>query len=132
MPGSLAIAQHGLFDGNLVILVIDPRVGGTGFLQSLRRVHTAGRPEVGIFGQGQALQTAGLKTVKHSHGAIDIHAAQSHHAAGDATKCVHQLLRLAAGAENEIDNYIKLLPPEFRLMVLEELAVAQNLFRALG
>ena len=41
------------------------------------------------------------------------------------------MLRLAAGAENEIDDNIKLLPPKFRLMVLEKLAIAKNFFRAL-
>jgi hypothetical protein len=41
------------------------------------------------------------------------------------------LLRLAAGTENEIDHHVKLLPPKFRLMVLEKLAISENFFRAL-
>jgi hypothetical protein len=41
------------------------------------------------------------------------------------------LLRLAAGAENKIDHNIKLLPPEFGLMVLEKLAIAKNFLCAL-
>ena len=40
------------------------------------------------------------------------------------------MLRLAAGAENEIDDNIKFLLPKFRLMVLEKLAIAKNFFRA--
>jgi hypothetical protein len=67
-----------------------------------------------------------------SRGAIHIHAAQGHHAAGETAESVHQLLRLTARAENKIDNYIKLLPPEFQLMVLEKLAVPSNLVSALG
>jgi hypothetical protein len=41
------------------------------------------------------------------------------------------LLRLTAGAENEIDDDVKLFPPELRLVVLEKLALASNFFRAL-
>ena len=35
---------------------------------------------------------------------------------------------LAAGAEDEVDDDIEFLPPEFGLMVLQELAIAQNFF----
>ena len=45
---------------------------------------------------------------------------------------IHELLRLAARAENEIDDNIKLLPSEFGLMVLEKLAIAKNFFYALA
>ena len=41
------------------------------------------------------------------------------------------MLRLAARAENKIDDNIKLLPPEFGLMVLKKLAIAKNFFYAL-
>jgi hypothetical protein len=50
---------------------------------------------------------------------------------GDAAESVHELLRLAARAENEIDYHIEFLLPEFRLMVLEELVIARNFFCAL-
>ncbi len=40
------------------------------------------------------------------------------------------MLRLATGAEDEIDHHVKLLSPEFGLMVLKELPIPQNLFRA--
>ena len=41
------------------------------------------------------------------------------------------MLRLAARAEDEIDDDVKLLPPKFKLMVLEELAIPKNFFSAL-
>jgi hypothetical protein len=41
------------------------------------------------------------------------------------------LLRLPARAENEIDYNVKLLPPEFGLMVLKKLAITKNFFYAL-
>jgi hypothetical protein len=41
------------------------------------------------------------------------------------------LLRLAAGAENEIDDNVKVLSAKVWLMVLEKLAIAKNFFRAL-
>jgi len=69
--------------------------------------------------------------MKDAHGAIDIHAAQADHTARDATKGIHQLHRLAARAENEIYDDVKFLPAEFELMVLEKLAVAEDLARAL-
>jgi hypothetical protein len=40
------------------------------------------------------------------------------------------LLRLPARAENEIDNHIKILLPEFGLMVLKELPIPKNFFGA--
>jgi hypothetical protein len=42
------------------------------------------------------------------------------------------LLRLAAGAEDEINDDIKFQPPEFGLMVLQGLAVAKNFFSTRG
>ncbi len=41
------------------------------------------------------------------------------------------MLRLAARAEDEIDDDVKLLPPKFKLMVLEELAIPTNFISAL-
>jgi hypothetical protein len=41
------------------------------------------------------------------------------------------LLCLPAGAENEIHDNVKVLPPKFGLMVLEKLAIAKNFFCAL-
>jgi hypothetical protein len=41
------------------------------------------------------------------------------------------LLRLTARAENQINDNVKVLPPEFELVVLEELAIARNFFCAL-
>jgi hypothetical protein len=41
------------------------------------------------------------------------------------------LLRLAAGAENEVDDDIKFLPSKFRLMVLKELPIPKNFFGTL-
>jgi hypothetical protein len=41
------------------------------------------------------------------------------------------LLRLPPRAENEIDDNVKLVPPEFGLMVLKKLAIAKNFFYAL-
>jgi hypothetical protein len=40
------------------------------------------------------------------------------------------LLRLAAGAENEVDDDVKLFPSKFRLMVLKELPIPKNFFGA--
>jgi hypothetical protein len=73
-----------------------------------------------------------FRVIKHAPGAIHVHAAEPDDAPGDAAKGIHQLLRLAAGAENEINDNIKLLPPKFWLMVLKKLAIAKNFFRALG
>jgi hypothetical protein len=50
----------------------------------------------------------------------------------DAAKSVHELLRLAAGTENKVNDDIKFQPAEFGLMVLERLAVAKNLFDSCG
>ena len=75
---------------------------------------------------GSSCKPPGSDVVKDAPGAIYVHAAERDDAAGNAAEGVHELLRLAAGAENEIDDDIKLLPPEFRLMVLEKLAIAQE------
>jgi hypothetical protein len=72
-----------------------------------------------------------FRLIEHAPGAIHVHAAERNRASGDAAEGVHELLRLAAGAENEIDDNIKLLPPKFWLMVLEKLAIASDFFRAL-
>ena len=75
---------------------------------------------------GSSCKPAGFHVIKHAPGAIYVHAAERDDAAGDAAEGVHELLRLAARAENEIDDDVKLLPPEVGLMVLKELAIRQE------
>src|SRR3954471_12947270 len=129
--GQFAVAQDSLFDGDFVILIINPGIdSGTEPVERFRRIRVSAGPELGIFRERQLLQTAGFHAVKHAPGSIYVHAAERDDVADDAAKSIHELLRLTAGAENEIDDYIKFLPPEFRLMVLEKLAIAKNFFSA--
>jgi hypothetical protein len=48
-----------------------------------------------------------LDTVKHTPGAIDIHAADGNDPANDSAQKMHQLSRLATRAKNQVDHNLR-------------------------
>jgi hypothetical protein len=104
--GQLRVAEDLLFDRDLVVVFVEPAEHLLEYPYLFGRIGLQLRPEARRFGERQRLELAWLETVKHPARAVHVHAAQREHASRDAAKQGHQLLRLPARAQDEVDDHL--------------------------
>src|SRR5215469_12889700 len=88
--------------------IVNPSEHALQSLEHWRRIGLRLFTETGIFSEWKWLQRTGFTAVQHTAGTINIHAAQNDNAARDAAKCVHQLPGLCGGAEDDVDDHLRL------------------------
>src|ERR1700733_14433403 len=89
-------------------------------------------PQLRLFRQRHLLQRPTFRALRNAYRTIHVHATEHDHSSSRATEDGHQLFRLSAGADNQVDHHLGSKKFQRRSAGAELTTVALDLFHAGG
>ena len=128
--GQRRVAHDLVLDRDLVVLVVDPRIELLHHPELCRRIRMQLSSQRRGFRQRNRLQRPGLEAMQHGAGAVHVRAAQRDDPSGRAAEDGHHIARLAAGAEDQVDDDVRLQRAQHAGVRRQLSAIADDLARA--